>query len=249
MKGYVLKYINNKKFGFLVGEDGNDYFFHKSEFKKQNIKDNHLSQGSEVIFTANRNDKGLCAKDCFLLEIKKINKDHYAPPNEIILSREDKIRGYELIDVTKHMLFAENRDPNVVRQELKNMCKKIGGNSLVNYKMDRYTDSKPGRGNGTYYFTVHYASAIPVVVGKKTKLGLPKSSLIGILGKKAKKEFDQNKQDILKRKQIRKKIKIITLILMLSSLFLEAFIGIFVFLILCGLIMPKEIFKHIDEIK
>lgn len=249
MKGYILKYIKNKNFGFLVGEDGNDYFFHKNEFKKQNVKDDHLSQGSEVIFTANRNDKGLCAKNCFLLEIKKVNKNYYASPNEIILSKEYKIRGYELIDVTKHILFAENRDPNVVRQELKNMCKKIGGNSLVNYKMDRYTDSKPGRGNGTYYFTVHYASAVPVVVGKKTTIGLPKSSLTGVLGKKATKEFEQNKQDRLKRNKTRNKIKTITLILMLSALFLEAFIGIFVLFILCGIFIPKEIFKHIDEIK
>ena len=46
MKGKVTKWISPKSYGFITGEDGNQYFTHKSEV--QNVKD--LRKGSIVTF-------------------------------------------------------------------------------------------------------------------------------------------------------------------------------------------------------
>lgn len=53
MKGIVTKWIPNKSCGFIIGEDGNAYFTHKSEVT--NAKDLHL--GNFVRFDS-KNDGG-----------------------------------------------------------------------------------------------------------------------------------------------------------------------------------------------
>lgn len=59
MKGKVLKYISDKGYGFLRGDDGHDYFFHKSEIPNANRA--NLTQGQNVEFKSSSNDRGLLA--------------------------------------------------------------------------------------------------------------------------------------------------------------------------------------------
>lgn len=59
MKGKVVKYIQDKNIGFIRGDDGHDYFFHKSEVPYASRS--NLKQGQNVEFKASSNDRGLCA--------------------------------------------------------------------------------------------------------------------------------------------------------------------------------------------
>ena len=59
----TVKFFNEaKNFGFIAGEDGNDYFVHSSE-----VKDGPIAEGDKVSFTPEKGDKGLKAAN-----VKKI---------------------------------------------------------------------------------------------------------------------------------------------------------------------------------
>ena len=59
MKGTV-KWFNQKKgFGFILGEDGNDYFVHFTGIAREGFKT--LEQGQAVTFDTSNNDKGVIA--------------------------------------------------------------------------------------------------------------------------------------------------------------------------------------------
>jgi conserved domain protein len=52
-----VKWFNEKKgFGFISGEDGNDYFLHFSKIKKEGFKT--VNEGEEVSFDVEEGPKG-----------------------------------------------------------------------------------------------------------------------------------------------------------------------------------------------
>jgi CspA family cold shock protein len=61
LKGTVKWFNDDKGFGFIVAEDGNDYFAHFSQIKKEGFKT--LQEGSEVTFEITQSDKGPCASN------------------------------------------------------------------------------------------------------------------------------------------------------------------------------------------
>jgi len=56
LKGTVKWFNDDKGFGFIVAEDGNDYFAHFSQIKKEGFKT--LQEGAEVTFEITQSDKG-----------------------------------------------------------------------------------------------------------------------------------------------------------------------------------------------
>ena len=60
MKKGTVKWFNQKKgFGFIVGEDGKDYFVHFTGIAREGFKT--LEQGQAVTFDTSNNDKGVIA--------------------------------------------------------------------------------------------------------------------------------------------------------------------------------------------
>ncbi|MCG3884490.1 cold shock domain-containing protein [Photobacterium leiognathi] len=73
MNGTIQSYSNAHNYGFIIGEDGNSYFLHKSEIN--DIHANHIVKGAMVKFTPASNPKGLVAKNpifetCSTIKIK-----------------------------------------------------------------------------------------------------------------------------------------------------------------------------------
>ncbi|UUV17586.1 cold-shock protein [Fusobacteria bacterium ZRK30] len=56
LKGTVKWFNDDKGFGFISAEDGNDYFAHFSQIKKEGFKT--LNEGDEVTFEITQGDKG-----------------------------------------------------------------------------------------------------------------------------------------------------------------------------------------------
>ena len=54
--GKVIKFNPEKGFGFISGEDGNDYFLHFSKINKEGFKS--VSEGEEVSFDVEEGPKG-----------------------------------------------------------------------------------------------------------------------------------------------------------------------------------------------
>lgn len=64
MTGKIKRLIADKKFGFIIGDDGQEYFFHQSALK--NTTFDEVSVGQEVEFEDSDGEKGLRAEDIFV---------------------------------------------------------------------------------------------------------------------------------------------------------------------------------------
>ena len=61
----TIKTINMEKgFGFIIGEDGKEYFFHRSGLKNAQLSD--LERGTEVTFEDAEGAKGPRAEDIYV---------------------------------------------------------------------------------------------------------------------------------------------------------------------------------------
>ena len=62
MNGTISKVISDKGFGFIQGEDGQEYFMHRSAVRDGSVFE-QLREGQPVVFEAGRGDKGLRAEN------------------------------------------------------------------------------------------------------------------------------------------------------------------------------------------
>jgi CspA family cold shock protein len=57
MTGTIAKVMSDKGFGFIQGEDGQEYFMHRSAVRDGSVFE-QLREGQTVVFEAGRGDKG-----------------------------------------------------------------------------------------------------------------------------------------------------------------------------------------------
>ena len=62
MTGTISKVIPDKGFGFIQGEDGQEYFIHRSAVRDGSVFE-QLREGQPIVFDAGRGDKGLRAEN------------------------------------------------------------------------------------------------------------------------------------------------------------------------------------------
>jgi cold shock protein len=62
MNGTVSRVMIDKGFGFIKGDDGQEYFVHRSALRDGSVFEN-LRDGQPVTFDATRGDKGLRAEN------------------------------------------------------------------------------------------------------------------------------------------------------------------------------------------
>ena len=62
MNGTISKLISAKGFGFIRGEDGQEFFMHRSAVRDGSVFE-QLREGQTVVFDAGRGDKGLRAEN------------------------------------------------------------------------------------------------------------------------------------------------------------------------------------------
>ena len=58
MKGKVKFYVANRGYGFIIGEDKQDYFFHIKNLEQENIVP---TQGDELTFNPKKTERGMSA--------------------------------------------------------------------------------------------------------------------------------------------------------------------------------------------
>jgi cold shock CspA family protein len=76
MKGTIKTYLPEKKYGFILGDDGKNYFFHASEFYSAALEKN-ISENAFVEFEQHATPKGYSAKKCSLINQDEVQK--YGP--------------------------------------------------------------------------------------------------------------------------------------------------------------------------
>lgn len=121
MQGRIKHYNTEKGFGFIIGEDSKDYFFHVSSFKASILP----SQGMALSFKPGRNDKGFVAEDVTVVQdvhpflsinghdIKKSNIKNYGISGEYryyqrvytLVKEKNVHEGGKLKTLFKEMLY------------------------------------------------------------------------------------------------------------------------------------------------
>lgn len=56
VKGTIKRLVSDKGFGFILAEDGQEYFFHQSAYAQGSFSD--LREGQAVTFTKGQGPKG-----------------------------------------------------------------------------------------------------------------------------------------------------------------------------------------------
>ena len=66
MNGTISRVLSDKGFGFIKGDDGQEYFMHRSAVRDGSVFE-QLRDGQPVAFDASRGDKGLRAENVWLV--------------------------------------------------------------------------------------------------------------------------------------------------------------------------------------
>ncbi|WP_257285646.1 cold shock domain-containing protein [Endozoicomonas sp. SESOKO1] len=143
MRGEVVSYVSDKRYGFINGGDGESYFFHSSNLMDQS-EESQLIRGAVVEFDTVPPPKGLAAKSI------SVQPAIMAPQmTGFIMTRSGQPKyGDVIIEVPIKTRFF--KDPNEGRQHLKALAGAIGGNAILNLNVIKRTFS-----SGNYRYSMH----------------------------------------------------------------------------------------------
>lgn len=169
MKGVVKTYLPEKKYGFIKGNDGKDYFFHANEFvNKTHI--NNICEDSAVNFEQFATPKGYTAKRCTLIDTSDILT--YVVHDEFIATRSGGARGWEVVERGNWIVHGTCRDsPDSAKRDSIRNAAIIGANGLIDMDYYKTTGSESGTGSGTHYYTIHNFRGRAVVFAKRNSIG------------------------------------------------------------------------------
>lgn len=169
MKGTIKTYLPNKKYGFIKGDDGKDYFFHASEFLDKRDRAN-ICEEAFVQFDQQATPKGYKAKKCSLINPSDILT--YVLPEDFITSRTNSVRSWEIIEYGNWIIHGSSKNsPDAAKRNAIEHAELINANGLINLEYYKTTGSEPGTGQGTHYFTIHNFRGRPVILAKKNAKG------------------------------------------------------------------------------
>ncbi|WP_417667148.1 cold-shock protein [Pseudidiomarina sp.] len=161
MQGVIVAYSEQKKYGFITGEDGESYFFHRNHLKQQN----HSPQkGFSVSFDPVPTPKGMAARQ---IDVKDKEPSYwtYHTPDEFITSKSSQCgRHNEVIAEGRRISYAA-KSPVEVREGLANKAKAAGFNGLILTHMDRETGWS--KLNPNYKYTYHRFSGVPAIIRRR----------------------------------------------------------------------------------
>ncbi len=141
MKGHITSYVEEKQYGFIKGENGKDYFFHKNDVVDQN----EILDGLNVIFDPIPTRKGLAAKS---VQLGLANIPIYLDPDRFVFTSESSINGHEILFITTYSI--EDKDPNIAKLALRERALLYGLNGVVGVHLEKRTAM-----SGNYRYTVH----------------------------------------------------------------------------------------------
>ena len=170
-EGYIKSFVESKKYGFITGTNKKDYFFHMNDIDQESK--NKIQDGFLVTFDEKATKKGYAAINITIQDNKVEDTYKYIVPKEVYISKESKVKGWDIIENCNFMLVGTSEDsPDDAKRDIIESAEGIDANALINFEYFKTTGSKPGTGSGTYKFTIHNYKANPIVIAKKSKDGV-----------------------------------------------------------------------------
>lgn len=163
MKGTIKTYLPEKKYGFIKGDDGKDYFFHESEFSNSAHKAN-ICEDAYVNFEQVATPKGYKAKCCLLENSSDVLT--YVVPNEVYISKSSDIKGWDTLELGEWLIEVSSTDsPDAAKKEAVRRAEQLGANAILNLEYFKTTGS-----NGNYQFSVHnYRGRVATIAKRNSK--------------------------------------------------------------------------------
>lgn len=169
MNGVIKTYVAEKKYGFIKGDDGKDYFFHLNAFKDIGQQD-RICDDVVVEFEPIPTPKGYKAQNCSLLDSSDITT--FVVPDEFLTSKSMAINGWEVIEMGDWIVHGSSRaSPDKAKEDLIDSAMRLRANALVETTYYRTTGTEAGTGRGIHYYTIHNFRARVVVVAKRSAKG------------------------------------------------------------------------------
>jgi cold shock CspA family protein len=183
MKGTIKTYLPEKRYGFIKGDDGRDYFFHENEFP-DGSQIGQLCEEAFVNFDQRATPKGYEARNCSLIDPSEVLT--YAVPDEFIASRSDRVRGWQIIEFGHWIVHGTSRDsPDSARRAVMDSATRVGANALIELEYYKTTGSEAGTGRGTHHFTIHHFRGRVVTLAKRTSRGSYRADQLSGLNQRA----------------------------------------------------------------
>jgi cold shock CspA family protein len=93
--GWVRTFIADRGFGFIAGDDRQEYFFHLDDVTGRGAP----STGQAVSFTPGRTAKGLRARSVAVSGHAPQARKVYLDPDHFIMTRAPEVRGFVIVQV------------------------------------------------------------------------------------------------------------------------------------------------------
>jgi len=183
MKGTIKTYLPEKKYGFIKGDDGKDYFFHKNEFSNP-VHAANLCEEAFVSFEQQATPKGYRARICSLVDPSEVLT--YVTPDDFITSRTSNVTGWEIIERAGWIIHGTSRDsPDAARADARTKASWLDANALIEFNYYKTTGSEAGTGRGTHHFTIHNFRGRPVTLAKRNSRGRYRAQELSGLNERA----------------------------------------------------------------
>ena len=166
MQGTVKSYLPSKRYGFVRGDDGNDYYLHEQDL----VREGPLHQGLRVEFEKTTTPKGYRARR--VRAVSSIIGCRYETPSDIVETKGTELAEWELLESIPWIIMGASRDsPEAAKAELRGHASAIGANALFRVEYFKTRGEEAGSGRGIHYFTIHNFRAVPGVVGRVIDTG------------------------------------------------------------------------------
>jgi cold shock CspA family protein len=168
LNGILKSYSKEKEYGFIKGEDNNDYFFHITSFKNTQDRDK-LCTGITLSFDQKVTPKGYSAINIIIDNKIQIG---YITPDTVYTSKNGEVKGWEIVETSKWVIYGSSRySPDDAKDLMLHRANNIGANCILYMEYFKTTGSEPGTGKGTYYYTIHNFRGRAVNIAKKSPNG------------------------------------------------------------------------------
>lgn len=199
--GVIARYSPDQKYGFIAGDDGQDYFVHYSELL-QIISDDDL-EGKLVSFEAVLGKKGYKARNCQVHGEEASRA--YTLPDRFLFAKRAQVQGWPPIESCDWEVVGTSHDsPDQAKANLKERAQSIGGNAIVNLEYFKTTGQ-----SGNYKFTIHNFRGQPAFIGRQSFKGTYEHTPLHSLNDQAALKFKN--MDRQRREKSRKKTLMLSL--------------------------------------
>lgn len=171
MKGTIKTYIHQKRYGFILGEDEQEYFFHTTALADRSQL-SALCDAAEVEFEPVDSEKGPQAQNLKLLNTEQGNR--YVVPGEVYVSKGKFVKGWQVVDWGEWEVIGSSAvSSEEAKDQAKSRAASLGANALLELAYFKSTDAQ---GNELHNFRGRIAN-----IGKKHAEGeVEREALMGI---------------------------------------------------------------------